>query len=145
MTYFDNTPELQKNWFSRNRKWLVPVVVITITVIIVAVSGIGKSGADFAVALNDKKLYEEAVARCNENHEVRVAFGAIKPVDDMAILESDVEYGNNRQSVKLTIRVDGNRQKGRMDAEAHKAGNNWQFDFIKVRIKNPEQEIIVLE
>lgn len=145
MQHTDNEIIQQKNWATRNWKWIIPVVIVIMVLITIVSSRVVKNGSDFAVALNDKPLYDGAVAKCNSNVEVEKVFGVIGTIGEMAILESNVEYGKDKQTVKLTVRVAGEKIKGKMDVEAHKKDNQWQYDSIKLRVKNPKQEIVVVE
>lgn len=136
----------KKSWFKRNRMWLVPVsAAVFMFVLIFASSDTLTHAVDFASGYNDKALYENAVKQANANKEVLDVVGKLEPVDNMAIVESTIEYSNNDQSVNLSVRVSGTKGKAKMDVAATKKDSVWQYSLIKLRIKNPKQEIIVLE
>lgn len=133
-----------ENWWRKNRRWFFPLLGIAIITIGVAVAGVAKSGDDFMAAFLDEALYKNAVARCNQDKNVAEILGVLNPIDEMAILESDAQYSDDKLSVKLTVRVKGEKATGRMDVVAHKIDNEWKYDKIRVRIKNPKQEIVVI-
>jgi hypothetical protein len=133
-----------RNWWRQNRRWFLPLVTIAIITTCVAVAGIAKSGDDFVAAFLDEALYKNAVAKCNQDKHVSDILGILAPIDEMAILESDAQYSEDKRSVKLTVRVKGDKATGRMDVVAHKIDNKWEYDKIRVRIKNPKREIVVI-
>ncbi len=134
----------EKNWLERNWKWFVPLAVI-ILLLVVTVSGSVDGASDFATAFKDDTLYKKAIEKCNNNQQVQKVLGKLQDVDKLAIIESTVDYSNNKQKVKLSVRVNGEKGKGRMDAIADRNNEGWNYSLIKIRIKNPKQEIIVLE
>lgn len=142
----NNEVSEEKNWMRRNWKWFVPssVIVVILAMVFVATGSVG-GASDLAAAYKDEALYENAVKQSNENNKVVEILGTLEPVDNMAILEGTVKYSDDKQSVKLTVRVKGDKGKAKMDVVATKKGNVWQYSLIKIRIKAPEQEIIVLQ
>jgi len=142
----NNEVSKEKNWMRRNWKWFVPslVIVVILAMVFVATGSIG-GASDLAAAYKDEALYENAVKQSNENNTVVEILGTLEPVDKMAILEGTVKYSDDKQSVNLTVRVKGDKGKAKMDVVASKKDNAWQYSLIKIRIKAPEQEIIVLQ
>lgn len=142
----DNDIIKNKNWLQRNLKWLLPVVIV----VCFLGSALFSTASDaqlggYAMALNDDALYKDALQQANKNTNVVKVFGTLQPIDQLAIIESNVEYSDNNNHVNLSVRVKGTKAKGRMDVVATKANNAWQYNAIKIRAKNPEKEIIVLE
>lgn len=135
-----------RNWFKRNWKWFVPVILLSILFIVVfSLSGSKNHMSNFVLAYADTPLYENAVKKSNANKEVQSVLGKLEPVDELAILESNVEYGDNNKSVNLSVRVHGNKGTGKMDVLATRKGKGWKYKNIKIRIKQPKQEIVVLQ
>ena len=136
----------EKSWFKRNWKWLTPLSVFVVVVVIMFSSLMSAGNvSDFATAFSEDKLYQDAIDKANENTDVQNVLGKLEAVDKMAILESTVEYTNHKQSVNLSVRVSGDKGKAKMDIKADKKNAKWQYNFIKLRIKEPKQEIIVAE
>jgi hypothetical protein len=136
----------EKSWFKRNWQWFIPLVAVCALgiILISSLASAGNAG-DYATAMSDEKLYQNAIDKANENTEVKTILGKLEDVNNMAIIESTVEYSNNKQSVDLTVRVRGDKGKAKMDVKADKKGNEWNYSLIKLRIKDPKQEIVVLQ
>ena len=66
-------------------------------------------------------------------------------VDELAILEGNAIYSNNHNSVEMSIRVKGNKGRGKMDISAKKIENEWKYTKINIRIKEPKEVIEILE
>lgn len=142
----DNEILEDKSWFKCNWKWAVPVTAIIFVIVGIVFSlGSGSNAADFAQAYVDTPLYENAVKKSNANEDVLSVLGKLEPVDELAILESNVEYGDDNTSVNLSVRVQGKKATGKMDVVAVKKGKAWEYEKIKIRIKQTKQEIVVLQ
>ena len=142
----DNNVIESKNWLQRNIKWLIPVVVV----VLLLGSALFSSASDaqmgsYVTALNDEALYKDALKQAQQNKEVVKVLGTLEPIDQMAIIESNVEYSDNNNHVNLSVRVKGSKAKGKMDVVATKVDNTWQYNAITIRIKDPKQEIVVLQ
>ncbi|QXP59004.1 cytochrome c oxidase assembly factor Coa1 family protein [Olleya sp. HaHaR_3_96] len=127
-----------KSWWNRNWKWFVPVSGILLIIISVFIS-FGMSGivSDLTQAYSDTELYEKALEKVKSDQKVTELLGEIAPIDNLAILEGDIYYTNNNQTVNSTIRLKGTKGKARMDITADKINNAWEYKIINVRIKNP--------
>lgn len=135
-----------KSWMQRNIRWFIPVVIL----VLILGSALFSTASDaqvggYAQALNDEALFQDALKQSQQNAEVTKVFGTLEPVGQMAIVESTVEYSDNNNAVNLSVRVKGSKATGRMDVVATKANNAWQYSVIKMRIKDPKQEIVVLQ
>ena len=142
----DNEITQDKNWLQRNIKWFAPLVVIVLllgSAVFSSVSDAQLSG--YANALADEALFQNAVSKAQENAEVTKVLGILEPVEQLAIIESNVNYTDDNNTVNLSVRVKGSKAKGRMDVTAAKVNNAWQYKLIKIRIKDPKQEIVVLQ
>lgn len=141
----DNDIIEKKNWLQRNLKWFIPVVIV----VLFLGSALFSTASDaqmggYATALNDDALFQGALQEAQQNAEVKKMCGTLEPIDQLAIIESNVEYSDNNNAVNLSVRVKGSQAKGRMDVTAAKANNAWHYNSIKIRIKDPKQEINVL-
>lgn len=142
----DNEIKQDKNWLQRNIKWFAPLVVAVLLLGSALFSSVSDAQlGGYANALADDALYQNAVKQAQENAEVTKVLGTLEPVDQLAIIESNVSYTNDNNAVNLSVRVKGSKTKGRMDVNATKVDNAWQYKLIKIRIKDPKQEIVVLQ
>lgn len=137
----------QNNWWKRNWKWFLP------SSIILFVFGIGLALSflingnidDYAQAYSDSSLYEKAIEKAKINDSVKAVLGDLEPIDNLAILEGDAKYSNNGNSVDLTIRVKGNKGKGKMDISAIKNGAEWEYKKINIRTKQSKETIEIIK
>jgi hypothetical protein len=141
----DNDSIERKSWLQRNLKWFIPLVVVALLLgsALFSTASDAQMGG-YITALNDDALYQNALQQAQQSKDVSKALGTLKPIDQLAIIESNVEYSNNNTSVNLSVRVTGSKGKGRMDVVANKVNDSWNYQAIKIRIKNPKQEIIIL-
>ena len=142
----DNDTIKNKNWLQRNIKWLLPVIVVVCflgSALFSTVSDAQMGG--YVTALNDDALYKDALKQAQKNKEVVKVLGTLEPIDQMAIIESNVEYSDNNNHVNLSVRVKGSKAKGKMDVIATKGNNTWQYNAITIRIKDTKQEIVVFQ
>ena len=135
--YSHHKYELQRHW-----KWLLPFLVISLGVIFV-LSPIGNATQDFGSLYLNPSVYEGALAHVNQNKKAIELFG--KPIEAKFLLEGEVNFSDNGEVVDMVIPIKGPKSKGRMDVEARKVGNIWEYQLIHVRIKNPPEKISILE
>ena len=136
----------QKSWWKRNWKWFVPVCgIILISITVFLFSGMGGITTDFAKAYADTELYENALKKVNANEKVNELLGEIEPLGKLAILEGQIEYSNDNQKVKSTVRIIGTKGKARMDITADRINDIWNYSKINVRIKNPPEKKQTIE
>jgi len=135
---------LEKSWWKRNRKWFIPSVFLIgtlVTILTIFSSPI----SDIAKAYSDTSIYENALEKAQQNQQVIETLGILEPIDKMAIIEGYVQYSNNNNTVDLTIRVKGTKGKGKMDIRANKVNENWSYQKIVIRIKEPKKTIAIIQ
>jgi hypothetical protein len=143
----DNELIITKTWWSKNWKWFLPTVTFFILFLFGALMSANVDGniTDIAQAYTDDSLYIKAIERANTNERVLEVLGEIEPIDKLALFEGNAVYSNNNNSVVLSIRIKGSKGKGKMDISAEKNGTVWGYKMIKIRIKNPKEEIQVIK
>lgn len=142
----DNDLIEKENWLKRNWKWFLPSILIFILLIgIMAASTSKENITGVAQAYSDHLLFEQAIEKANKNPNILENVGKIEPIDPLAILEGNILYSNNHNTVRLSVRINGTKRKGKLDISAIKKGVEWEYKKISVRTKNPENEIMVLE
>ena len=135
----------KKSWWTQNWKWLIPVIVFIVLSIGILSSISGENANDLIQAYSNTTLYENAIGKAKTNQRVIEVLGKIEPIDKLAILEGSTIYSNNNNSVKTSIRIVEKKGKGKLDIVAKKNGNEWIYQKISVRIKNPKEEINVYQ
>ena len=135
-----------KSWFSKNWKWLIPLLMVfMIGLFAITTSKVGEGIATVAKAYGDVTLYEDALEKAKNNKEIINLLGEIEPIDNLAILEGTTFYSNSNNSIKTSIRIVGDKARGKLDISADKEGSQWRYKKIGVRVRAPKQTIIVLE
>lgn len=136
----------KENWLKRNWKWFLPSTLFCILLIVLLASSTSKEGVtDIAQAYSDQLLFEKAINKANENANTLENIGKIEPLDKLAILEGNIVYSNNHNTVNLSVRIKGTKKKGKLDIAAVKKGAEWEYKKITVRTKNPENKIVILD
>ncbi len=129
-----------KNWWQRHKRWFLPSLGILCLVIgMVLSSGLGAIGSDVTRAYTDPELYDDALNQVKLNTAVTKVLGDIEPIDRFAILEGQIHYSNDGQTVNSTIRITGSKGKAKMDLKADRVHNEWRYTTIKVRIVSPPE------
>ncbi|MBC9798688.1 cytochrome c oxidase assembly factor Coa1 family protein [Sinomicrobium weinanense] len=142
----DNELIEHKSWWKRNWKWSMPVFgMLLIAVYIFFSSGAPGVTSDIIQAYNDTDLYENAIKKAASDPRVKDLLGEMEPIDKMAIIEGQVQYSNNNNTVHSTIRISGSKGKARMDISANKVRNTWNYSKINIRIKNPPEKRQTIE
>ncbi len=132
-----------KTLFQRYKWFFITVLVIIIGAVFLLMNS-GKSLSDFSQAYADKSLYDEAIQKAGNNIKVIEAVGKLEPIDNMTIAEGTVSYSDNKNVVTSTITIKGEKTKAKMDISAERNGTIWNYSEIKVRVKNPQSEIVVV-
>ena len=143
----DNELIVEKSWWKINWKWFLPTFLLIFLLLfgLILSSIIDGNVTDIAQVYSDNSLYEKAIEKAKTNKRVLEVIGQIEPIDKLAILEGNAIYSNNNNSVELSVRVKGNKGKGKMDISADKNGNEWEYKKINIRIKEPKEEIQILK
>ena len=131
----------RRTWWKQNMKWFVPLagVFILITGFFIHWN-FGDDFSNFAQAYAEDGLVENAVEKARANDRVTQVVGEIAPVDKMAILNGAVNYSNDNNAVELTIKLKGSKTNAMLDISAERAGEEWDYEMIRVRVKNPPEK-----
>ena len=141
----DNRLIIERSWWHRNWKLFLPITIILFLVSMVMIFSLEGNPTDILQAYNEDVLYKNAIDKANSNERVKEVIGKIDDLDKLAILEGSSKYSNNNNSIEITFRVTGDKGKGKMDISADKNGTDWEYKKINIRIKNPKEEIKILE
>jgi len=123
-----------------NLKWLLAIIIVlAIVIYLFSSSGMTKISTDYIQAYADETLYENAIKKANENQIVLDKIGVIKPIDNMTILNGEVVYTNENQTVQSSIKVKGDKNyngKISMDIIANRKNDKWIYKQINIRLKD---------
>ncbi len=134
----------QNSWFQRNWKLVLPISIVAILGTTLFFSLTAGHLGDFGKAYSEPQLFQGALNKAKENEEVKV-LGEIEPVSKMAILEGDVNYTNQGNSVQFTVRIEGKNGKAFMDVIAERVTDSWKYKKITIRIKYPPEKKQTIE
>lgn len=121
----------------KSLKWILPItVVLAVVFYLFSSSGMGKVATDLTQAYADEELYNNAIKKANANQRVIENIGEIQPIDKMTILNGEVNFSNDNQIVKSTIKINGSKGNGKLDLTAERENGSWRYDQINIRIKD---------
>lgn len=141
----DNELIKQNTWFQHNWKWVLPISIVAVLAITLFFSLTAWHLGDFGKAYSEPQLFQGALEKAKENEEVKTVLGDIEPVSKMAILEGDVNYTNQNNSVQFTVRIEGKNGKAAMHGIAERVADSWNYKKITIRIKNPPEKKQTIE
>ena len=135
-----------KSWWKRNWKWLTILAgLFSIIFYMISTSEVGEVISESFKAYSDPDLTENATILAQSNNEVKELLGTLKPIDKFAILEGRVEYFKDNSSVDISVRVKGDKGRGRMRIYANRIRDEWEYKEIYIGIKKPKKTIMILE
>jgi hypothetical protein len=130
----------------KNLKWLIPImVVLAIIIYLLSSSGMGKVATDLTQAYAGQDLYKNAIEKANSNQQVIEIIGEIKPIDKMTILNGEVNFSDDNQTVNSTIKVIGSKRNGKLDLTAERENESWHYEKINIRIEDSEKKKKTIE
>lgn len=130
-------PLTGSNWWQRNWKWFLPVLVIgggTATVGGIALFVMGISGI-----LKSSDAYREALARAMASSQVQEALG--NPLEAGDTVTGEIKLINSGGRASLSIPIQGPNGKATIRVRAMKADGRWTFSRMVVTIDATGQEI----
>ncbi|PKB15560.1 cytochrome c oxidase assembly factor Coa1 family protein [Flavobacterium sp. 5] len=124
------------------KRWFWSTVIIAIGFILIITSNFDDV-VNLGQAYADPLLCQNAIDKANKNEEVIQNFGKLESIDKLAILEGNTIYSNDNKRISITIRVSGEKEKGKMDILADRIGKIWKYKSIKIRNMKMNKEIEV--
>ncbi|MEX0701876.1 MAG: cytochrome c oxidase assembly factor 1 family protein [Planctomycetales bacterium] len=120
----------QRNWWSRNWKWVVPVGCLTPVV----VCGGGIALLVFGVfgAIKSSDVYTEAIARAKANEEVQAALG--EPIEEGFLVSGNINVSDATGNADLAIPISGPKGNGTIHAVATKVAGKWEYSTLEVEV-----------
>jgi hypothetical protein len=137
----DNEIIEKKSFWKKN---IFSLGIIAIGFIVLLISNFGEDLVNLSQVYADPLLCQNAIDKANTNNKVIQNFGKLEPINTLAILEGNTVYSNANKSVSITVRVSGEKGKGKMDILADRAGKSWKYKSILIRNTKEEIEIIPL-
>ncbi len=136
-----NETILKRNWWRRNWKWLLPTSAILCCITFFFLMT-GNTTFRYGSVFVQPNLVNNALKKANENDRVKEKLGELLPHDFFRLLEGEVQYLNNDNSVAITVGVIGSKGRGKLDILANRKDKRWEYKKITIRIKKPKKEMI---
>lgn len=127
-----------KNWFQRNRIWLIPTLILLVLIFISLPKAFTNGATHMLIGYSDNALADSAISITNKNERVNEMLGEIKPMDKLTMLEGYVWYSKNLDSVFMALTIKGAKGNGKLDIYAFKSNKEWEYERLTVRLKEPE-------
>ena len=132
----------QKNWFSRNWLWVVPVGGCT-TIILLVVFGISAIFFGVSSALTSSTPYEYAIERATHNIKVIEFLG--EPIETAGIMQGNISLQNDFGLVDITIPLKGPNGSGTVSVKGEKFYDEWIYEELYVLIEETNKKINLLD
>jgi len=138
----DNQPP-RPNWWSRNWKWLVPVVcVVGVVMTAVPLVAIYLFASFFLHMMKTSGGYQEALAAARANPAAVQALGA--PIKDGWFPTGSIEGGGSSGSSDLAISVSGPKARGTLYVRATSSMGDWHLTMLVLQLKGTGERIDLL-
>ncbi len=132
----------RKSWFGRNWLWVVPVGGC-LTLIVLAVLGVGSLFYGVTSLLKNSTPYEYALEQAQENPEVVAQLGETIEADGM--ISGNLTYTNNKGEANIQIPIKGSKGEGTLFVVGEKYGEDWTYEKLYVLIKDSQEKINLLD
>lgn len=143
----------KKPWFKRKRTWFLLHFLICMGLFILTLpKELPKNVAYLAKAYSEPEICEGALAITKNDSTIVALLGELESMGKLDMLNGSVGYSQGGDSVAITIDVRGDKKiqniRSKMDVLAERINGKWQYQNIKVRIKQPiemKQTIPILD
>ena len=130
------TPTARKSWFSRNWKWLVPVILIVACGLPLALMG-----AVFA-AMKNSDAAKESVFQAQTNSQVVNQLGT--PIAEGWLVSGSVSTSTTSGDADLAVPISGPKGRAKIYVTAHKVAGAWNYSVMEVAIAGSSERINLL-
>jgi len=135
-----NQPAPAKGWFSRNWKWFVPTIVLTLILLFAAFVG-GILTLVFG-AMKNSDAYKHAVTVATHDPQVIRELG--DPIEPGFLVSGSISVSGPSGEAKLSIPLKGRIHNGTVFVEATKSAGLWNYQILVVEIEGTPQRIDLL-
>ncbi len=132
----------QKNWFGRNRKWVIPsmgCLTLIIITIIFAITMVTKLTGLF----KDSVPYTVGMETLQNNEFVIEALG--EPIESNGVFEGNIRYNDDDGNADLRVPVKGPKGEASLLIIAVKTNGIWNYQTMEVTIDDTNEKINLLE
>lgn len=125
-------PEKKKDWFSRNWKWFVPVIIVVPIVFMILFVGGILWGTMALIKVSEP--YKEGLNRARENQVVIKHLG--EPIEGGFFVWGNVHDGSGSGEADLGTTLSGPLGRGRLTIYGEKAAGEWDYYEMLVVLKD---------
>ena len=93
--------------------------------------------------LKESGAYSEAVAKVKASPAVQEALGT--PIEEGWFVTGNVSFDGNSGEADLAIPISGPKDEGTIYVLAEKAGADWAFSTLEVKVKGSGEKIDLIE
>jgi len=129
------------NWLARNWKWVVPVAVVSLFVVLA--SFVGGILLIVETSIQHSDFYPVALARARANPEVLEKLG--QPVQAGWLASGSINISGSSGNADVSIPIHGPKGKGTLYVVAKKSAGEWKFETLQVEISRESQRIDLLQ
>lgn len=131
------------SWWSRNWKWVVPVIVLAgIVAVAVPLLAIYLFAQFFLHTMKSSGGYQEALATARGNPAAVQALGT--PIKDGWFPSGNIETSGSTGESDLAIPVSGPSGSGTLYVRATKSLGDWRFTMLVLQVKGSGERIDLL-
>jgi len=132
---------LPPNWLSRNWKWVVPVGLVTLLLLLAAF--VGSIFLIVETSFQHSECYVQALTRARANEQVAEKIG--RPLTAGWLASGNVNVSGPSGNADIAIPISGPRGKGTIYVVAKKSAGEWSFQTLQVEIQGDPQRIDLLK
>jgi hypothetical protein len=134
-------PRRPQTWFDRNRKWLIPVLVVGGVLVLALFVGGLLWGVESM--MRGSYAYQLAVKRATESPAVAAKLG--NPLHVGWLVSGNVNFSGSEGSASLSIPVSGPNGKGQIIVVGKKHANRWNFETLELNVAGEDAPIPLLQ
>lgn len=133
------TPSPKKSWFSRNWKWLVPVVLLVIGLSCVCCVGGGVYSL-FGL-MKSNYVYQHGLEMVQLNPRAQQLLGT--PIKPGLFVSGSIEETPTTGSADLSFSVSGPKGSGTVYVKGKKSGGNWVITSLVLELKDTGERVVI--
>jgi hypothetical protein len=130
----------QPSWFSRNKKWFIPTVIV-VPILLIALFVGGILALVFGM-MKSSEPYQHAVAAASADTRVIAQLGA--PVTTGWFAGGNINISGSSGTADLSIPLNGPQRHGTVYVVARESGGVWRYQRLEVRIEGVPERINLL-
>jgi hypothetical protein len=137
---YDNTT-IQKNWWQRNWKWVVPSGCLGMLVVVGLFFGAIFYGVTSVMKSSD--VYKETMAKAVQNPIIKAKLGS--PIEANGMLSGSIQTTNYSGDADIHIPIKGSHAEGVIHVIATKENNIWTYSTMTFYVAGDSKGVDVLK